>query len=495
MATLKIIELNSAVKPYSRRHIASKLTEIRQHLEKLNKRQIKALNFYLQDFNKELKPNKDFKKRLDAFYYKDSLFTFSINPILGAQYWTNQNGTNYHTWNGAEVFAYVGKHVGVYASLRDNHDEIQLSNSQYLNTRPAARYKSGNDYSEMRGGINLSWKWGTIGLVKDHLEWGNYNHYPSILSSKAPSIAQIKLNLYPAKWFEFNYFHGWLNSGVIDSARTYQYTNSYGNKSRIVYTNKYIASNLFTFKPWPNFYTSVGNSIIYSDMNVHPAYLVPFMLFKSIDHTLNDGLSNDGGQNSQFFFDISSRQVKYLHLYASLLFDDISISRLKKNKHLDYYSLNAGFKIQDLIPNLAFTFEYFQSYPLVYKHDMLTTTYESNKYNLGHYMLDNSKNIYLAMQYRPIRGLSLKGYYSSGKHGLDHTGLGTDRLDVVNLFMDAIDWKSNTIGVFVNYQIINDLFLYISFEKRTVKGNQEKYTSPYYYGRTNTISCGLNVGF
>ena len=115
LATEHIISLNSAVKPYSRTFIADKLQEVSDQKENLNQQQLKELEFYLKDFNKELLPDKNFNKRLDLFYYKDSLFTFLINPIGGLQYWTNKNGSVYHRWNGAEAFAYVGKHWGFYA--------------------------------------------------------------------------------------------------------------------------------------------------------------------------------------------------------------------------------------------------------------------------------------------------------------------------------------------------------------------------------------------
>ena len=45
----------------------------------LNARQQKELDFYLKDFNKELRPGKNFNKRFDIFYYKDSLFTFNVS--------------------------------------------------------------------------------------------------------------------------------------------------------------------------------------------------------------------------------------------------------------------------------------------------------------------------------------------------------------------------------------------------------------------------------
>ncbi|MCK4699903.1 MAG: hypothetical protein KAT38_06200, partial [Bacteroidales bacterium] len=75
MANNQIINLNSAYKPYSRTFIANKLQEIESQKDKLNTRQIEDLIFFLKDFNKELKPDKEFDKRLDLLYKKDSVFT------------------------------------------------------------------------------------------------------------------------------------------------------------------------------------------------------------------------------------------------------------------------------------------------------------------------------------------------------------------------------------------------------------------------------------
>ncbi|MBN2350399.1 MAG: hypothetical protein JXJ22_16295 [Bacteroidales bacterium] len=495
MAGDKLIELNSAVKPYSRIFIAKKLSEIEEKISQLNKRQQEELFFYLKDFNKELQPDKNFKKRFDLFYYKDSLFTFSLNAIAGIQYWSNQNGSNYHRWNGAEVFAYAGEHFGFYAGLRDNHEKSILSDPEFLTTRPGAKYKSGQDFSEMRGGLTWAWKWGIVGLVKDHMQWGNFYQYPSIISDKAPSFAHIKLNLKPAKWFEFNYVHGWLVSGVVDSISSYRYTNPYGTNTRLVYRNKYMAANLFTFKPFERFFASVGNSIIYSDKNIHPAYLIPIFLYKSVDHTLNQTGSNQGGENSQLFFDISSRQINHLHLYATLFFDDLSFTRFKQNGHFDYYSLKFGFQVSNLVNNIFLRAEYFQSYPLVYKHDMPTTTYESNFYNLGHYLQDNSREIYVDLKYIPIRGLSLKLSYDYARHGPDHESLGTPRLEVVDLFLNTVEWQKSTIGFSASYQVINDLYGFLEIEQSRITGDVEKYTPGFYYNSPTTLSVGINFGF
>ncbi len=54
LANSHIIEINSAIKPYSRLYIANKLKEADGKREELNNRQLKELEFYLMDFGKEI---------------------------------------------------------------------------------------------------------------------------------------------------------------------------------------------------------------------------------------------------------------------------------------------------------------------------------------------------------------------------------------------------------------------------------------------------------
>jgi hypothetical protein len=490
LANQQIIDINSVIKPYSRVFIAAKLSEASAKREELNPRQQKDLDFYLRDFNKELKPDKNFKKRLDLFYYKDSLFAFSINPILGIQYWTNNNGSVYHRWNGAEAFAYIGKHVGIYASLRDNHEDKKISEYSMINQRFGANYKAQYDYSEMRGGITLSWKWGSLGLIKDHISWGSNYNGANILSGRAPSISQIKLHLHPVKWLDFTYTHGWLVSEVVDSTRSFYYSTPSGDKYRTIYHDKYFAANIFTIKPFERFRFSFGNSIVY-DHQIEAAYLTPFFFFKSIDHTLNSGIDN---QNSQMFFDLSSRQIKHLHLYATLFLDEIAIGRMfDPDEHSNFYSLKLGFRLSNFpVRNIALTTEYTQTNPLVFRHYVPTLTFESNQYNLGHYLQDNAREFYINLEGKPIRGLLVNASYTFAQKGPDHTVLGSERLGLP--FMENVEWESKMFRLRTSYEIINDGFAFAEYTYRDVEGVMN-YTAPLWQGNTNTFSLGVNFGF
>lgn len=495
MANNQFIRINSVVKPYSREFIAEKLQELDKQKDKLNRRQSRELDFYLRDFNKELLHGKYSNRRFDVYYYNDSLFTFSLNGTLGGQGWSNQHGINYHRWYGAEAFAYVGKHLGVYANLRDNTEKTRLADTGMITIRNGGKYRGG-DYSEMRGGITWSWKWGSVALIKDHVEWGNSYRYPNILSSKAPSFAQLKIHVRPVEWFEFNYLHGWLVSEIVDSTRSY----NYNNQRRDVFHNRNISSNMFTFIPWKRLNISIGNSIVYSDQYFSPAYFIPVFFYKSVDHTYN-GNTNVAGQNSQMFFDISSRLIPKTHLYYSMFIDVLSFGTVfNKNEHANHWSMLGGIRISDVLPDLDLTFEYVRNNPLVYKNEN-TTLYASNWYNLGHYLKDNAQEVFAQIDFKPLQNLRLTAWYSLAQKGPDYPYIRTNDPAtgipqvLGKQFLENVEWEQQQVGFRATYQVINDFFVFLEAENRNTDGNYERYSSPYYYGATTTVSFGMNFGF
>jgi len=549
LANLKIIEINSCIKPYSRKFIADKLLEAQGKSNQLNKRQKKELDFYLKDFGKELNgmQTMDFyfkkylsekdthiSKRPDLFYYKDSLFTVTINPILGGNYFIKKSQSIYQRWNGAEVFATIGKHWGIYANLRDDYESEPLEKNTYFTQRTGVRYKSTNSgdydygaYSEMRGGITYSWNWGSFGIMKDHFEWGDNYNGANIFSGRTPSFAFIKLSLKPVKWFEFNYIHGWLFSDVIDSSRSYHY----GNQNRNVFVGKWLTANMLTIIPFEKLNISLGNSIIYSDVN-QTSYLIPVLFYKSVDHSLNT--NNQNGQNSQMFFNISSRNIKYLHLYFSCFIDELSLKRaFVKDKESSFLSNKVGFNLSNFpLQNINLIAEFTRTNPLTYQHFIPTTTFASYSVNMGSYLRDNSQEIYFALGYKPISKLHLNVSYTYAKHG-ENFIYGYDTININGPkihyaiggvpFMRNVTWESKIISFKVQYELFHDAYFFIelirnetpdlgytmnyldpqtgalAIDSKTKKPAVMKvidyYTPPFFQGKNNIISCGLNLGF
>lgn len=489
LANNHIIEINSAVKPYSRLFISQRLKEAEEKKEQLNPRQQKELDFYLLDFGKELTPGKDWKRRKDLFYYKDTLFSLTINPVLGGELFVNSSGNATYWRNGAEARGYIQK-WGFYASLRDNHEKPLLGKREYLTKREGGTLKGNSDWSEMQGGVTYSWKWGNAGLVKERLQWGNNYNGANIYGGNNPTFVQMKLQISPVKWFDFNYFHGWLNSMVVDSVNSYWVTNSYGTDYREVYHKKFIAANMFTFTPFKNLNISAGNSIVYNDENIHPAYLIPLFFYKSVDHSLTSGITN---MNSQMFLDISSRQIMNLHLYATMFIDELSVGRFTKKDEWNYFSYKAGFRLSNFpVSNLSFTTEFTYTYPLAFQHNVPTLTFETSGFNLGHYLRDNSREWYVAFDYRPLRTLIINIFYTDAIRGPDYTEIGVSR--VGNPPMASVEWHNTSFGLKASYQMINDLYTWCSATYSNFSGDMRWYPE-YFYGKKNTLNIGVSFGF
>jgi hypothetical protein len=528
LATDGIIELNSVAKPYSRLYIAEKLLEGKDHFNDLNKRQQKELKFFLNEFALEQDKLPDSKLNLiknkqsnlaliqPAFNYCDSNFRARITPLLGMDVSYNGNGTLIKRWYGADLQTMIGKHLSVYGSLRDiSIDGPLLARPTYLNDFPGYEYKessTGGDYSDSRGGIKYSWKWGSFGLVKDNVIWGDNYHGSNILSGRAPSFPMLTLHLKPVKWFELQYFHGWLVSNVIDSTR--YYINNEGNKEYRM-ANKFIAANLFTFTPARNLNLSIGNSIIYAEENVQPAYFIPIAFYKSIDHTLTKGL-NIENQNSQVFLNMSSRNIKHLHLFTSVYSDEIRWDRfLPGSKEKNPISYKVGANLSNFpLKNLSIIAEYTNTNIINYKHSIPVLTWASNSYNLGSYLGDNSEELYLAIRYKPVHGLDFSLSYIDAKHGNEYI---YDRAAIDNIIsqpsLGDITWSNSSIAFNAQYEIINNAYAIINVTysdikgydltsapivgevRETAQGYLDLFTPAYLQGKNMTFTVGFSFGF
>ena len=530
LATDNIIELNSVAKPYARTFIAEKLLQAQGKKDKLNKRQRDELRFFLNEFALEQdklpgtnltisrNENLTFAGIQPGLSYRDSVFRVKITPLLGMDITRNSNGTITKRWYGADFQAMFGKHLSVYGSLRDiSIDGPLLARPGYLNDYPGYEYKesaSGGDFSDSRGGIKYSWSWGSIGLVKDNVIWGDNYHGSNILSGRAPSFPMLTLHLKPTKWFELQYFHGWLVSDVLDSTR--YYLDNLGAKHYRM-KNKFIAANMLTFTPIDKLNLSVGNSIIYAEDNVQPGYFLPIAFYKSIDHTLTKGLNLEN-QNSQIFLNFSSRNIKHLHLFTSVYADEISWGRfLPKSKERNPVSYKVGADLSNFpIENLSLVAEYTNTNIINYKHSIPALTWASNGYNLGSYLGDNSEEMYLAMRYKPIRGLDLSLSYTDAKHGNEYEYVRDNHaIDAIisQPSPGSITWSNKTLGFNAQYEVFNNAYAIVNVAysniqgynltstpivgevRKTAQGYLDLFTPAYLQGKNTTVTVGFSFGF
>jgi hypothetical protein len=201
---------------------------------------------------------------------------------------------------------------------------------------------------------------------------------------------------------------------------------------------------------------------------------------------------------------ISSRQIKNLHIYGSLFIDELSLKRIGTNRH-NFTSYKGGLAVSNFpLKNLSAGMEYTRTNPITFKHRIPSITFESNQFNLGHYLRDNSKEFYIWAKYKPHAGLTFNISYTYAVHGNEYQYIsGTDAEKYP--FIKDKTWQMNAVEVKCTYQMYSGIFVYLSYEISDIKGFDvddhtasyylDLYTPKLYQGNTHTLSTGFNIGF
>ena len=464
-----------------------------------------------------------------AFHYADKNFECKINPILGMDLTMNGRGMVMHRWYGAEIRADIVDHLAVWGSIRDHSysgehlsDEYfptaghkaagaYLSRPGFMNTLMGGAYHAmsyGMDYADVRAGIKAYTWWGSIGLVKESVQWGDSYHSANILSGRAPSFPMLELKLKPAKWFRLDYIHGWLASGVVDSTR-YYVGNPDVEGSQERYYNpaaKYLASNMLTFTPVRGLDLSVGSSVVYGNQNLFAAMSLPISFFNAIDYQMAS--SND---NSQIFLNVSTRNLKYTHFYASLFVDEFSLSRWREaSDQFNFFGWKVGARVSNWpVKDLSAVVEYTQTNPGTYEHLYDVLKYTSNGYGLGHYLGDNAREVVAKVTYKPVRGLTLDvSYVGAWKYNELVYGYGTTF--ITRKPYEDVVWRSDEVKLHAVYEVVNNAYAFVDVgwsnargfdvENESVgaevrldaEGYLKRYTPAFYWGENVTVKMGFS---
>jgi len=531
LTTDGVIRSNAAVKPYTRDHIAKLLAEAQSKDSLLNKRQREDLQFYLQDYALELdtlptyysyghrhvtqwKTEVSNLSLADPSLHiltKDKIFKMRVRPILGMDLNYNKHGLLQHRWYGMEIQMDIAHHVSIWGSLRDNSwkglgvDGSRITKPAYLNDLPGVQYKEANyggDFSDSRGGISIYAWWGSVGIQRERITWGDAQHCSNILSAHNPAVPMFTIQLTPCKWFQFDYFHAWLPSNELDS--TYYYVEQYrADETKIHYRphNKFMAANMFTFMPCKYIQFGFGNSIVYAERNVQAAYFIPIAFYKSLDHLLTKGISSEN-QNSQVFGTITVRPTDHLRLYGSFFVDEFKLGRLKKsNPQRNPVSYVVGFNWSGWpVKGLAIRGEFMRSYIACYTHSIKVLDYTSNSYNMGHYMGDNSQSIFVQVSYRPTRSLRLTLDYTNDTK---YTAYPYIRREIgwaisQKPFSGKI-WQNDIVRLRAVYEVFNNCYAHIECQYNNARASKAEdlktYSPTFLSGKNLTFGCGLSFGF
>ncbi len=511
LAARGVIEYHDLMTPLPRRDIARKLAELAENTDPLTPLERRELAFLQKDFRFELErlrgaeiegetrhiAGRDDGGRWRLFSYRDAKFSLNLDPIYGQESGRNDGESQTHRWNGAYLYGYFLRNVGFSFDFRDN-----LEKGNHIDTAKAFTPVTGVnaeffpegpsiEYSEVRTTLAADWAWGRATLGKDFLQWGYAQSGKVVLSNKAPSFPFIRLDVQPTRWLRFNYFHGWLESDVVDSASVFP-TLLPGQES-FRFRDKFLASHTITVTPKRGLDLSIGESIVYSD-KLEIAYLMPLMFFRLADHYLSDR-ENKAGSNAQLFFAVSSRNhIPNTHLYGELLVDDISISdAFDPERQVNHLGGTIGALVSDVpLPNLSFRGEYTRVNPFVYKHFIPTLLYNSSSYPLGHWMGQNADLLFGEIHYRVLRGLQGSVWAQKIRKGGE--GEVADQYTLPHKpFLFAPLMRVSEWGVQAKYEILHDLLISARYRFTRITGAGAE--SPAQNGERSAFSVTLNYGF
>ena len=551
-----VVVHQTAVRPYTRVQVAKMLTEAQAADTLLNVRQKKDLAFYLNEFALERDTmvsnyvqytdhstyNVSLADPQFSYRSKDNMFKMRLRPILGGNLLMSKKGVIFHRWYGAELQMDIAKHLSIWGSLRDNSWSGDWLSKTYFPTdndrrlgacihygasqlQPAlmpiagVQYKEANyggDFSDSKGGISLYAWWGSISVQRENIRWGDAYHASNILSGRAPAAPMISLQLTPCKWFQFDYFHAWLVSNVVDSTYYYVEETTNGTVRNYRPMNKFMAANMFTFTPIKQLSISFGNSIIYAERSIQAAYFIPIAFYKSLDHLLTKGVRTQN-QNSQAFASLSVRPVEHLHLYGSMFVDEIKFSRFKpSNKENNPLSYLVGFNWSGWpVKGLSLKAEFVRSYIASYIHSIEALDYTTNSFDMGHYLGDNAQSIYAELAYRPIRGMLIKASYTNDTKYNSYAYLRNNiSATIAQKPFDHAIFRNEVVQLDGVYEVHPNMYMTLTLQYNHARGFDniktdalpsedignaqyylDKYMPRYFQGKNLSVSAACSFGF
>jgi hypothetical protein len=185
--------------------------------------------------------------------------------------------------------------------------------------------------------------------------------------------------------------------------------------------------------------------------------------------------------------------------------DEFKMSRVSTPNEYNFLSWKGGFRLSNWpLKNVILTGEYTYTLPMTYQHNIATTTFESNLYNMGHYLRDNSQEFFVSATFKPIRGLAIDLFYNLGLHYNDYIYDYSPDVTMKPVMQD-LTWRNSRIGLQGKYEFLNNAYVFAG----VIFGNNEgfdvddqpaqyyldKYSPELFHGKTTTLRAGFNIGF
>ena len=228
----------------------------------------------------------------------------------------------------------------------------------------------------LSGDISYNAKNLTLALGRGKFPVGNSISGNIILNDKVNDygyiLAEGKTGI-----FSISFLHASL---MADSTYNIYDEHFYNNKN---YPDKYLALHQFGFHPYSNLHFFLGEEIIYGNRSPEINYFLPNAFWRAIEHNLWDR------DNVMIYAGGSYRPVQPLFLYAQVLIDEFSSSKLFSDWWGNKYALQGGmrwnlpFALPES-PSADITTELTAVRPFTYTHYLNHTMFSTDGRPLGY---------------------------------------------------------------------------------------------------------------
>lgn len=462
-----VIVFNDLIRPISKKKIGEALDSGAAHQSILSDIEKKELAFYQQEYTEGI------RKRIIRAGNED--FNIEADPIVTASYVSGSGKDIKTTSSGINFWGRAGKKWGFQFSLHDvnvngtgldtSYKELESGSATGPIFINGVNKTKTQNFLEIRGHLTYEFKNGSVSAGQDYLLWG-FGENRIVLSDKAPTYPYLRFDYQPLPWFRFNYTHAFLQSGLIDSSRSYTIPTGIFGGVRQVDIAKFMASHSIDLTLTRGLNFTMGESVIYND-NLNIGYLVPVMFFKAVDNYNGTGGIHKGS-NGQFFFQLSSRnQLRKTHLYGTLFIDEIRVTEIFGTKQRNQLGYTFGGSVTDIagIPYLTAGIEYTRIRPFVYRNFLPAQNYTHAGYLLGDWMGNNADRIIGFVKYTPLPKLKLHMRYSYIRKGGPGTLDQQYSQPVQPPFLFDLQRKTDEFFFGVSYEYLHRLCLNGYFRK------------------------------
>lgn len=422
LAQKGLVEWNDNMKPLRMDLVLAALDSLALQNQKLSSIEKKELTFYLSLYKTAALHPK--------LRQQGSDFSYQLFPVVSGQLVTSDSINYFKRSIGVNVFGSISKRWGYQFSFQDITEKGSLLDTSKQSIAAALEtgfvknslFNNKNiNYTEIRAHVSYAFKKGMVSIGQDYLTWGYGKGGQLVLSDKAPTYPYIRVDLQPTHWLRFNYTHAWLKSDIPDSAKSYTIPSGSWGGVREVMVPKFMAQHSIDIRIKKGLHAMLGESMLYTDQ-LKLGYFIPVMFFKAFDnYSGNNNITR--GSNGQFFFQVSSRnQLRNTHLYATLLVDEIKVSKIfNQLERRNQIAYTVGGSVTDIgLSYLTVGAEYTRIRPFVYRNFLPAQNYSSAGFLLGDWMGANADRFYVFASYTPaprVKGLLRYQLVRKGSEG------------------------------------------------------------------------------